>query len=396
MLGMQAENRNMMRRFLINTSASRNWCSYWEIDKWNRPAPVDYQNDHAFWYNLNANFELIYTCERLYRWTGDSAYVFDPASTFFFEKTLHEYIQEWQLKPGELLSRPALPNAPLHFDPQDNYARSRGLPSYVENIDHLNISADLVAAIYRGYAAYADILQFRNKNGLSRRYREKARQYLRHLEKYWWNKAAGQYYSYYTTDGKFGSGEGVLFLLWYDAVQQPERKKSVIEQLSRTGLNVESRSYLPRLLYQIGCDSLAKQHLLYLCDPATPRREYPEVSFGVVEGIVEGYMGIEPDAAANTLTTCFKGQATDYAELDHLEAMQTVLAVKHLGNKKSALTSEGIKTIRWKACFPGKYHRVKINGKSAGRPTCFRRNGLFYTATMASLNPGQTLEIEVE
>ncbi|WP_315823945.1 hypothetical protein [Paraflavitalea speifideaquila] len=42
------------------------------------PAPEDYRNDTAFWYNLNANFDIIYACWRLYLWTGDTAYIRHP------------------------------------------------------------------------------------------------------------------------------------------------------------------------------------------------------------------------------------------------------------------------------------------------------------------------------
>ena len=77
-LGMSRENKNMIEKFIGNISESKDWCSFWEINKWNKPAPVDYKNDSAFWYNLNDNFELIYACNRLYRWTGDTSYIHNP------------------------------------------------------------------------------------------------------------------------------------------------------------------------------------------------------------------------------------------------------------------------------------------------------------------------------
>ena len=84
MLGMSRENKNMFQKFLQNISASKDWCTFWEMNRWNLPAPADYKNDSAFWYNLNANFELIFACERLYRWTGDSNYISGSKNNFFF------------------------------------------------------------------------------------------------------------------------------------------------------------------------------------------------------------------------------------------------------------------------------------------------------------------------
>src|SRR5436305_1269208 len=55
-LGLRGEVKNMLRRFAENISASRDWCTFWEITGHNQPAEEDYDNDQDFWYNLPANF----------------------------------------------------------------------------------------------------------------------------------------------------------------------------------------------------------------------------------------------------------------------------------------------------------------------------------------------------
>ena len=82
-LGMQAANKNMLTLFVSNISESKDWCTYWEMNKYGKPAPEDYRNDTAFWYNLNANFELIYTSWRMFLWTGDSSYIRQPVFRTF-------------------------------------------------------------------------------------------------------------------------------------------------------------------------------------------------------------------------------------------------------------------------------------------------------------------------
>ena len=68
-LGLSKYTHNMFRRFAENISASKDWCSYWEINYLNQPAPIDFKNDAEFWYNLPANFDVLDACYRMYLWS---------------------------------------------------------------------------------------------------------------------------------------------------------------------------------------------------------------------------------------------------------------------------------------------------------------------------------------
>src|SRR6478752_4450848 len=148
-LGLHAANKNMLTQFVSNISESKDWCTYWEMNKFGKPAPEDYRNDTAFWYNLNANFELLYTCWRMYLWTGDSSYITQPVFKTFFNLTLTRYIDRWSLQVDSLLKRPAYPNAPSPFNFNDYFHRCRGIPSYYEAVGDMSMSSDLVAAVYQ-------------------------------------------------------------------------------------------------------------------------------------------------------------------------------------------------------------------------------------------------------
>jgi hypothetical protein len=82
-LGLSQHTQNMLHRLAENISASKDWCSYWEIDYLNHPAPVDYKNDSEFSYNLPANFDVFDACYRMYLWTGDRTYIEDPRVSKF-------------------------------------------------------------------------------------------------------------------------------------------------------------------------------------------------------------------------------------------------------------------------------------------------------------------------
>ena len=45
MLGLQDHNRNMFEKFALGISESKDYCSFWEINRYDKPAPVDYKTD---------------------------------------------------------------------------------------------------------------------------------------------------------------------------------------------------------------------------------------------------------------------------------------------------------------------------------------------------------------
>jgi hypothetical protein len=89
-LGLGKHNLNMFLKFAQNISESKDYCSYWEINRYNEPAPVDYENDNDFWYNLPSNFDVIYNASRLYNWTGNREYIDNQQFQKFYRLSLNE------------------------------------------------------------------------------------------------------------------------------------------------------------------------------------------------------------------------------------------------------------------------------------------------------------------
>ncbi|MGB5498030.1 MAG: hypothetical protein WBM77_03805, partial [Maribacter sp.] len=65
-LGLSKHNYNMFLKFAQNIDPEMDYCSYWEINRHDKPAPVDYETKKDFWYNLPANFDVTYNAYRLY------------------------------------------------------------------------------------------------------------------------------------------------------------------------------------------------------------------------------------------------------------------------------------------------------------------------------------------
>jgi hypothetical protein len=360
-LGLSRENKNMLTHFVSNISEPKDWCTYWEMNKFGLPAPEDYRNDSAFWFNLNANFELVYTCWRMYQWTGDTSYITHPAFSKFFGLAMNEYVERWILQAKTLLKRPPYPNAPVAFNIDDYFHRCRGLPSYYEAVTDIMMSADLVAAIYRAFKSYAAMESLKGNKSNVASLEAKAESYRRHLEKNWWDEKEGVYHTYFTNKHAFGNGEGETFLLWYDALNDSSRIRKTISHLSNVQWNVENLSYLPYQLCRFGYPGEAYRYILYLADPSTKRREYPEVSFGVIEGIVQGIMGVAPDAGQNRLATLYSGKPGTDATISNLRILSTTVNLEH-GEKKSAIKNIGDKTINWRAAFHGRIANILVDG----------------------------------
>jgi hypothetical protein len=395
-LGLNKENRNMLNLFAGNISASKNWCSYWEMNKLGKPAPEDYRNDHEFWYNLPANFDVLYASWRLYLWTGDKRYINDPAFVNFQEKTVKEYINSWLLSDDSMLNRPAHPNAPAPFNESDAFHRCRGLPSYSEGVPNLKTGADLIAALYRGLMTYSAILAEKGRQKEAAQYALKAEKYRQQLEANWWDERDKLYYTYYSNDGHFGKDEGETFLLWFDALKDSTRVNNTLAHLGSKTWNVENTSYLPLIFYNKGSWDKARNFILYLSDKTTARREYPEVSFGVIEGVVQGLMGITPDTRTHSLSTIYKTNDAGNAAISNLPLLNTVIDVAHLNTRQSSLNNKGKQQLKWKAMFYGKYSGAYANQKPVAIKHTTDDQGKMISFAEVVVKSGQQVKISVK
>ena len=362
-LGLSAENKNMLTLFVKNISASKDWCSYWEINKNGKPAPEDYRNDTAFWYNLNANFDILNACWKLYLWTGDKDYINNQVFRNFYDRSVNEYITKWVLQPDSLLTRPAHPNASSSFNIHDDFHRCRGLPSYSEGVYNIKIGIDLVAALYRGLLSYGAILDADGNAKDAKQFEQKAILYQQYIDKYWWDETAGRYNTFYSNSNEFGKNEGETFLLWFDALTDSARKRKTIERILTDNWNVENMSYFPYVFYKYGYWDKAFEYMLLLTNPETKRREYPEVSYGVILGFASGLMGIEPDARFNRVATIYKTNTIDSSYLQNVPVMGTLISIKHFSGR-SEFTNEGPASVIWRAKFYGAHSIITVDKKS--------------------------------
>jgi hypothetical protein len=370
-LGLGAFNLNMLGKFARAISPARDYCSYWEIDKWDRPAPVDYKNDKDFWYNLPANFDVLDACWRQYLWTGDRAYIEDPAFLRFYGLTVKEYVNQWD-KDGD--------GIPEHRKEYGN----RGLGGYDEgpNSDRTLYGADLLAVEARAFDSYAEILAYRGDPAAAGSLRKRAAGLRERFVKDWWNESRRQYADFAFEDGKLVFEDmfwGGVFPLYFGLIPAGERRDATLgRMLGREPDGIEVESYLPEIFYCYGEDDAAYAEILKLCDPAKKRREYPEVSFAVVGAVATGLMGLEPDARTRTLATRSRLTGnTEWAALRNVPVFDGAIDIRHDGRRGTSLTLRAGGGIVWKAVFEGGSNELTVNGvpgkarqgkDEAGRP----------------------------
>jgi alpha-galactosidase len=357
LLGLDRFNLNMLRKFAEDLSASRRYASYWEIDKWNRPAPVDYKNDRDFWYNLPSNFDVLDACWRQYLWTGNRAYIKDPAFLDFYRLSATAYIQAWD-NDGD--------GVPDHRFTDGN----RGLGSYDEGplSDRTAVGSDLLAAQWRAFRSYAAIMSLRGDPSAEAVFESRAAGLRTAFRNKWWDSERGRFASLRLEGGKLDDHDlfwhGVFSLYAGFIEPGPAREKTLARLLNEEAVNVETESYLPEVLYRYERDDAAYAEILKLSDPAKKRREYPEVSFALIGAIATGTMGIRPDAPARTVATRSRLTAeTGWAELAGVPVLGNVIDVRHDGRKRSALTNRSGPGLIWRAAFDGKWRELVVDGR---------------------------------
>jgi hypothetical protein len=364
-LGLYAANRNMLFRFAQSTAKVWDWAAYWEIDGNGRPSPADYLSDTDFWFNLPANFDVLDATVRMWRWTGDDTYRDDPAFRRFFRITMGEYIRAWQLTPKTILRRPRIAN---QRETDGRFVHSRGIPSYTEGSNDFIFGADLLASEYRAIRSFQEIAANENDRKLAQEMQPTANAVQTLLERVAWSKTQQHYLGIIHQD-LTGTGSGDAFVLYFGAAKNPEHIRDALDYLASPQywqhVNIEEESYVALTLFRYGRDEAAYQVLADISGPQKARREYPEVSYSVIEAITSGVMGLEPahhGDAFDVITLSRLPSDRDRATLSAVSIRKNKLDITHTGTSSTRIKNVSGPAIRWRAAFPGAVPRLLVDG----------------------------------
>lgn len=419
-LGLAPYTHNMLLHFAQNISDAKDWCSYWGIDRWGRPASVDYKNDAEFWYDLPANFDVLDACYRMFLWTGDLSYVNDPAFLNFYKRTVDDYVKRWQLDPDEVMTRKRWLNIHGAFDPKNFLQTARGIPGYREGPRDYIVGVDLLATEYRALEDYVYIQQYRGDVDSADLYQKKADELKTFINTTWWDAAAGRFYSLLDKDYKLQPSDpqsathaNNVELLYRGAADDGPKLQGALDSLLETiKLNpegqVEGESHYPEVLYRYGQPQIAYQEIMDLTRPGRARQEYPEVSYSVIGAMVTGLMGINLEAPS-PLESSTTGNYTEivittlpaltsqtaWAEIRNVPIRTNLVSVRHDGLRKTALTNERGPSFIWKAIFPGAYDTLTVNGESMKAHPEKETLGRVASWVRLPVGAGDTVTVEV-
>ena len=433
-LGLAPHSFNMLKAFASSISDSKEWCSYWEINRFGRPAPIDYQSDAKFWYDLPANFDVLDACWRMYLWTGNLQYVDDPVFLNFYDRTVSDYVERWSLDIDHVMKRKRPMNVRGELSPYDKFQISRGIPGYEEGKNDFVAGVDLLASEYAAFRDYSQIQGLRGNFDAALGYANKARAVQQFLNSTWWDQKNSHFYNLLDESYHLQGHNGVD-LLYYRAAEEGPRAQAALNDLVATiranpSGPVELESHYPEVLYRYGAPELAYSQIIDLTRKGRYRREYPEVSFSVVGAIMNGLMGISveapaPDqsaaqwdflqAASMTRSALLLGVAppvqwnyveveiktlpaltndTPWAQIRHLPVRANKVSVKHEGNQKTTFTNESGPALIWHSALPGTYANLIVDGQPIKSSLEKEPSGRMDSWVEVTVGAGDTVTVE--
>ncbi|MGA7342968.1 MAG: hypothetical protein WBE72_03005 [Terracidiphilus sp.] len=386
-LGLARFNLNMLRRFAENISDSKDWCSYWEIDRYNQPAPVDYESDAAFWYNLPANFDLLDCCFRMYVWTGDQTYIEDPVFLNLYDRTAYEYVERWGLDIDHIMTRPRLMNVRGIFDPERKFPRARGIPGYNEGDPTYVLGFDVVATQRAAYLAYAHIQQARRNAERAAEFLKKAAAVESLIENTWWNKAGQCFYQRLNENHQLEGCGGRR----QDNQLDADWRMDVAPDAGGSGGTGDSDAEVARLL-----------------DLSHARLEYPEVSFSRIGDLVTTLMGVDLEFSSPLLsavdgdwvevtvrTLSGLGTTIDWAEMRNLPIRASDVTVRHDGARKTTLTNQRGPALIWRPVFDGQHASLFVNGQQREARTETDARGRAISSVRVAVGAGGSVSVGI-
>lgn len=362
LLGLQEENLSMLRAFAGTATAARKWFPLWALNFDGSPFKLDYAGDHSFVREVPAVFELVEQCHRQFLWTGDGAYLKDPVLQAFCAKAMTEFI-EWH--------DTRIPNGVPEGDGSGDIFR--GTATYNEIQSPLVEAGDGIACEYQALLAYSRLLEARGEREPSKVFASKAERLRTFFNTEWGvKKDAVPFVRGYDVRGRvltdFGRENSWFLPMKFITDPSPKTMAyldfiaSAVETKEGRPSNLEAISYLPGVFFPYNRVENAWRWLEYIIDQ--PNREYPEISFTLIGHIVEGMMGLEPNAPANAFQSVSRlPKAVAKARVRNIRLGDHRIEVAHEGiSQSTVLHASGGAPLKWTACFYGDHAVLEVDG----------------------------------
>jgi hypothetical protein len=393
LLGLGQENKNMLRSFAASATPRRAYYPLWAFAfDTTTPYSMDYRDDDHFVREVPAVFELVERGDTAYRWTGDRDYVSDNTLWTYYLGAVSAFVDGHNAR---------IDNGQVKVAEGVGTDIFKGVASYNEQGNEALIEAgDGIASQYRAYLALADLAAARGDATTSTTYRARAKQLRTYFNDVWSRKAGTQELvrGYNISHGKpnplTGWGkENSLFMPMKQIVDPGPRLDAYLDMIdakdsdpATRSRNIEAFTYLPDTFFPYNRNATAWKWMQYVFDN---RIQYPELSFTLVGQVVQGLLGVEPDAAGHRVATqSHLPPDIGWLRADNVPVGANKIAVRHDGSSMSTLTnSEGAANISWEARFVGKHPRLVVNGVAVAATTIVV-NGVTVSRVRVTVAPG--------
>ncbi|MEU3572228.1 RICIN domain-containing protein [Kitasatospora sp. NPDC036755] len=407
LLGLDAENKTMLRGFAASATEVNKLYPVWALDFDARsPLAIDYRGPDRFVRELPAPFELVQQAGEAYRWTGDRDYAEDPGLGRYVRNTLGPFITA---RPGPV------DNGGVPIPQATSRSIFAGTASYAENATRTYAEAgDAVGSQYQAYLAAAVLADARGDAASAAGYRTAADRLHTYVNSTWSvdGSQPGEIVHGYDTAGKPVTGWGYEASVLMPVKRLLDPGPRLDGQLAaidaadsgpERSANLEAYTYLPDAFFAGHDPTTAWKWMRHVYEStgephtsgAMLNGDYPEVPFTLLSQTVQGLLGVTPDAAGHALATTPRLPASmGWLQVAGIPVGGGTVTVRHDGARRSTVTNTGTEPISWEARFPGAHAALTVDGEPREARTA-TVDGTTHTLTTVTLAPGRSATVAV-
>ncbi|WP_435603859.1 hypothetical protein [Streptomyces sp. bgisy130] len=430
LLGLDAENETMLKAFAAsandsNTSGTND--PYWSINfDAKTPGSIDYSSSTSFVRELPAPFELVQKINDAYTWTGDSDYVSDSTLSTYVSNTVGSSSDTTSpFIKHHTPSAPVVDNGDVPIPEATSNSIFDGTATYNEGSGAaLAQAGDAVGSQYQAYLAAANLAKANNDSTNADHYSQAATDLRDRFNSTWSGDSsddtASNVVRAYDTSGNQVTGwgnENSWFMPLKNLMNPGTRANNYLSYIDTQATdsgpaNLEAYTYLPDVYFQhpnvtvnsSNSSDTAWKWMQYVYskigDTHTTGKflngDYPEISFTLVSQIVQGLMGIQPDAgnALSTLSQLPGNIST--LQVSSIPVGSGTVTLKHSSATDSTLSNTSSSgSYSWTAKFLGKHTNISVCGSSQTPSYGTTTDGSDYTYATVDVSAGQSCEVSV-
>jgi len=278
-------------------------------------------------------------------------------------------------------------------------------------------AGDKIACQYRAIDAFAMMVKARGNEKLYTEYKLKAENLKNYFNTEWGVKqGVKNLVRGYNLKGEALTNwgkENSWFMLMKGIAEPSGRTEHYIDFIDKSASskkgkpsNIEARSYLPETFFNNNQieqgwkwmeDIINNIDIQFPVSKTTGEGNYPEISFVLVSNIVEGLMGVEPDAPEQKLASIPRlPAAIPDLTVKNIRIGYAFFTLSHSGSKKSVLNYQsGEINFTWEVRFYGEYPVIRVNGK-AKQAQHKEQNGVKISYITEEIKVGETIETTID